>query len=56
MFSKLDFKGKPDADIVYYIGKALYSYSIPNKTMKNYNNLIQFQFTIRKVGVLFFAK
>ncbi|MEZ7499773.1 prolyl oligopeptidase family serine peptidase [Flavobacterium sp. Arc3] len=34
-FSKLDFKGKPNADIVYYIDKgALYSYSIQNKTKK----------------------
>jgi hypothetical protein len=41
-FSKLDFK--PNTDIAYYIDKgALYSYSIQNKTIKNYyNNLIQF--------------
>jgi hypothetical protein len=43
-FSKLDFKIKPNTDIAYYIDKgALYSYSIQNKTIKNYyNNLIQF--------------
>ncbi|KAF2508276.1 S9 family peptidase [Flavobacterium foetidum] len=34
-FSKLDFKKRPNADIVYYVEKgALYSYSISNKTTK----------------------
>lgn len=59
-FSKLDFKGKPDADIVYYIDKgALFSYSIPNKTKKK---LLQQSNSISNLqlgkddGVLFFVQ
>jgi dipeptidyl aminopeptidase/acylaminoacyl peptidase len=59
-FSKLDFKSKPNADIVYYLDKgALYSYSIQNKISKK---LIQQSNPISNLqlgkdeGVLFFIQ
>lgn len=59
-FSKLDFKGKPNVDIVYYIDKgALYSYSIQNKAKKK---LLQQSNPISNLqlgkddGVLFFMQ
>jgi dipeptidyl aminopeptidase/acylaminoacyl peptidase len=60
VFSQMDFKGKPGADVVYYIDKgSLYSYSIQSKTSKK---LIQQSTAISNLqlgtlsGVLFFEQ
>jgi dipeptidyl aminopeptidase/acylaminoacyl peptidase len=59
-FSKLDFKRKPNSDIVYYIDKgALYSYSIKNKSAKKLvqqSNPISNLELGKDAGVLFFAQ
>jgi dipeptidyl aminopeptidase/acylaminoacyl peptidase len=60
VFSQLDFKSKPGADIVYYLDKgSLYSYSIQSKTAKK---LIQQSTALNNLqlgsqaGVLFFQQ
>lgn len=59
-FSKLDFKSKPNATVVYYIDKgALYSYNIPNKISKKLlqqsNPITDLQLG-KEAGVLFFTQ
>ncbi|TDO97131.1 S9 family peptidase [Flavobacterium sp. 245] len=60
VFSQMDFKSKPDSDIVYYLDKgSLYSYSIKSKISKK---LIQQSVSISNLqlgseaGVLFFSQ
>jgi dipeptidyl aminopeptidase/acylaminoacyl peptidase len=59
-FSKLNFKSKPNSDIVYYIDKgALYSYSIQRKSTKKLlqqSNPISNLQLGRDAGVLFFTQ